>query len=187
MQGGEQPAFADEEIPGNLAGVYMGFLEPTSKAVVNILGQFFKRPEVLQQARAAAKEEDTDRMLGLAMEAMRFHPNAPVLLRYNAKDQTIGGKDGRKRRKIPGGKKLYVMTKSAMFDKRSVEDPKRFKGDRPRETYLYFGFGMHTCFGNYVNMVSIPEMLIALLKREDLSPKGKVVNDGPFPDKWMWA
>lgn len=186
MQGGKEAFFTDEEIPGNLSGTYMGFVEPTSKAVVNALRYFFARPDVLAMARKAAREENSQRMLGLALEAMRFLPNGPLLMRYSASEQYIGGQDGRKRRKIPAGKKLFLMTTSAMFDPRAVEKPNRFDPHRARETYLYFGYGLHTCFGNYVNYVSIPEMLIALLKHEHLGPAGKVVFEGPFPDRWNW-
>ncbi len=186
MQGGEQPAFTDTEIPGKISGTYMGFMEPTNKAMVNILRQFFARPEVLAQAREAAHADDAERMLGLALEAMRFHPNGPLLMRHSPQEQYIGGTDGRKKRRIPAGKTLYLMTQSAMFDPRAVEKPEAFLPHRPRETYLYFGYGLHTCFGNYINYVSIPEMLIALLKREHLQPVAKPVFEGPFPDSWKW-
>jgi cytochrome P450 len=186
MQGGEKPSFTDQEIPGNLSGTYMGFLEPTNKAMVNILRQFFARPDVLAQAREAALADDAERMLGLAMEAMRFHPNGPLLMRHSPKEQYIGGHNGRKKRRIPAGKTLYLMTQSAMFDPRAVEKPERFNPHRPREIYLYFGYGLHTCFGNYINYVSIPEMLISLLKRTHLKPAAKPVFEGPFPDQWQW-
>lgn len=186
MQEGALPSFTDQEIPGNLSGTYMGFLEPTNKAMVNILRQFFARPDVLAQAREAALADDAERMLGLAMEAMRFHPNGPLLMRYSPKEQYIGGQDGRKKRRIPAGKTLYLMTQSAMFDPRAVENPETFNPYRPRGIYLYFGYGLHTCFGNYINYVSIPEMLISLLKRTHLKPVAKPVFEGPFPDQWQW-
>ncbi|MCB9230952.1 MAG: cytochrome P450 [Bacteroidia bacterium] len=186
MQGGDLPAFGDDEIPGNLSGVFMGFAEPTNLAVVNTLRYLFENPKAMEMARKAADEGDQERMLKIALECMRFYPNAPAVMRYNAKEQFIGGKDGRKRRRIKAGKTLFVMTKSAMFDSRAVKNPKEFNPDRPRETYLYFGHGLHKCFGNYINFVSIPEILIALLKIKSLRPIGKLESEEGFPSKWMF-
>ncbi len=186
LQGTDQPHFDDKAICGNIAGVYMGAIEPISKAVVNALGQIYARPEILAKAKEAAAREDVDTIAGIAWEALRFHPNAPALLRYAERDQVIGGGD-RKKRKIKGGKKLLVMTQSAMFDPRSVDHPKKFDPSRSFDKYLYFGFGLHTCYGNYINLIVIPEMIMALLKVAGLHPKGKVVSEGPFQDQWMFG
>ena len=186
LQSTEKPHFDDDAICGNIAGVYMGAIEPISKAVVNALGQIYARPQVLAQAKAAAAKDDVETVAGIAWEALRFHPNAPALLRYADKEHYIGGGD-RKKRKIKAGKKLLVMTQSAMFDPRVVKSPKKFDSNRTFDRYLYFGFGLHTCYGNYINLIVIPEMILALMKVEGLKPKGKVVSEGPFQDHWKFG
>lgn len=186
MQQKEEDAFSDEEIPNYLAGVFMGFPEPTNKSLINILRQFLARPAILAQAKEAAKTDNAQAMLGLALEALRFHPNSPLLMRFSPKEQYIGGSNGKKRRRIAANKILFLFINSAMFDPKRVDHPETFKPYRPKETYLYFGHGLHTCFGNYINYISLPEMLIALLKRDDLYPIDKPEFEGPFPDRWMW-
>lgn len=175
---------SDEEIAGNIAGVFMGALEPTSIACVNVLSQFLMRGDVMKQALEAARNNDAARMNKLAMEAMRFQPNMPLLMRYSKNNQVIGG-HGRRQRKIRAGKTLFLMTYSAMFDPRSVSQPRKFRADRPADTYLYYGYGLHRCFGNYINFVSLAEMLIALLRDKQVQPVSrKIVHEGPFPDHW---
>jgi cytochrome P450 len=189
MQGGDAPFFTDDEIRSNIAGVFLGALELTSKACVNVLQQFFARKDVLEQARKAALADDVETMNKLAMEAMRFQPNMPVLLRYCGARQTIGG-NGRRKRTVPAGKKVFAVISSAMFDRRTMTKPGRFDAQRPAGDYLYYGFGQHACFGTYINFVSIPEMLVALLRIKDLQPvagkRGEVVYEGPFPKSWKW-
>lgn len=183
LQQTDQPSFNDKEIAGNLAGVFLGALEPTNKAVANAMRAIYARPEVLVMAREAARKDDVETMSKIAFEALRFYPNAPALMRYNDTERSIGG-DGRKRRSIKADKTIFLMTQSAMFDNRAVANPKTFDINRPREQYLYFGLGLHTCYGNYINFITIPEMLLALFKLDGLTPVNKVVNEGPFPDQW---
>jgi hypothetical protein len=45
---------------------------------------------------------------------------------------------------------------------------------------MHFGYGMHTCFGQYVNRVQIPGILKPLLKK-NLTRAGDLQYDGPFP------
>lgn len=188
-QSGSGPSFDDAEIRGNVAGVFLGALEPTNKAFVNIVNQLIHRPKVLAQAREAAQRDDVDLLKRIALEALRFHPNAPTLMRKCEQAQTLGG-DGRRQRTIRAGQTVFAMTGSAMFDRRKNARPHLFDPNRPPETYLYFGLGLHTCFGNYVNFISLPEMLNALLKLPHIAPAngkaGKIQFEGPFPDSWKW-
>ena len=182
LQLGEKPHFNDDEICGNIAGVYMGAIEPISKSMVNVLGQVYSRPAVLAEAKEAAAKDDVKTLANIAWEALRFHPNAPALMRFSEKEQRIG-----KGKRIKAGKKVLLMTQSAMFDPRAVNEPKKFISGRPFERYLYFGYGQHTCYGNYINFIVIPEMLNALFKHPTLQPKGKVVWEGPFQDEWQFG
>jgi hypothetical protein len=50
---------------------------------------------------------------------------------------------------------------------------------------MHWGYGLHTCFGQYVNRVQIPGILKPLLKRRGLrraeGPAGELAYAGPFP------
>jgi len=48
------------------------------------------------------------------------------------------------------------MTYKAMFDERVVDSPHEFRIGRPAYVYMHWGYGLHTCFGQYVNQVQIP-------------------------------
>jgi cytochrome P450 len=82
---------------------------------------------------------------------------------------------------------MAIGTLSAMFDPDGFPDPKRFRIDRDVRSYLHFGWGMHQCFGLGINMVMIPEIMAAMLRLDGLrrapGRAGRVVLDGPFPDR----
>jgi len=76
---------------------------------------------------------------------------------------------------------VIAATQSAMFDERMVDQPNQFRVDRPEYLNMHFGYGLHTCFGQYVNRVQIPGILKPLLKRPGLRRAGELQYDGPFP------
>ena len=49
--------------------------------------------------------------------------------------------------------------------------PNDFRIDRPDYDYMHFGYGLHTCFGRYINMVQIPRIVQALLARPEPAPR----------------
>jgi len=72
-----------------------------------------------------------------------------------------------------------------MFDRRSVRAPKTFRIDRPFESYLHFGHGLHMCFGLEINRLQLPAMSVALLEGPTLrrapGAAGQMTYDGPYP------
>jgi cytochrome P450 len=175
----------DEAIRRNLGGVIVGAVDTTSKAVAHIVDQLLRRPDALASARRAALADDTDELARHALEALRFNPINPVLARVAARDTEVA--NGRSAVRIRGGSRVLVAILPAMFDPAAVEAPMDFRTDRAADTYLHFGAGLHTCFGRYVNLVQIPELLGALLRLDGLrradGPDGQIAYDGPFPDR----
>ena len=157
------PSFDDEGIRRNVAGVIVGAVETTSTAFIHLLDQLLSRPESLAQATAAAQAGDLDKVRAFAYEALRFNPHNPVILRYSEEAQIL--KSGAL---IPAKSTVYACTWSAMFDGKVFVHPGRFSGTRPEKNYLHFGFGMHRCFGEFINGVQIPLMLMAFLKLPNL-------------------
>lgn len=74
-----------------------------------------------------------------------------------------------------------------MFDPTVFPDPGAIRVDRDRNSYLHFGHAMHVCYGREINMVQIPQIAMALLKLDGLrrasGRAGRLVYDGPFPDR----
>jgi cytochrome P450 len=68
-----------------------------------------------------------------------------------------------------------------MFDERVVDSPNEFHIGRPAYLDMHFGYGLHTCFGQYVNRVQIPGILKPLLRKPGLRRAGELKYEGPFP------
>ncbi|MDP9171074.1 MAG: cytochrome P450 [Acidobacteriota bacterium] len=145
-----------------------------------------KRPDQLEKAQQAARADDDALFAQYVFEALRFNPNNPGLFRITAEDYTLA-KGRLHATLIPKGTSLLAATQSAMFDDCRVDSPHEFQVGRPDYIYMHWGYGLHTCFGQYINAVQIPGILKALLKRQGLrradGPDGQLQYDGPFPSK----
>jgi len=60
--------------------------------------------------------------------------------------------------------------------------------------YLYsgcndnFGYGLHACFGHYINAIQIPQIVASVLKLKKVrpTPSKRIKYDGAFPDQfWL--
>jgi cytochrome P450 len=96
------------------------------------------------------------------LEALRLQPQGEVLLRKCAHD----GSRIADSRPISAGTLVFASHGSAMRD---VPEPDAFILDRPREHYLQYGWGRHTCLGQYVSPVIIVESMVALLALQSLT------------------
>ncbi len=167
----------------NLGGMIVGAVDTTSKFVTLAMNQLVDRPKQLAEARAAANAGDVERVRRYAYEAVRFDPHNAFLLRRGARDTTVAGK------KIKGGGPVLVSVLSAMFDPAAYPEPNEFRIDRDK--YLHFGYGMHTCFGERINDVQIPELVAGLVRlpglRRARGKSGHIAWDGPFPDHLVLA
>jgi cytochrome P450 len=138
----------------------------------------------LQEAQEAARSDNDALLAQYVFEALRFNPNNPGLFRIAAEDYTVA-KDKMHATTIPRGTTVVAATQSAMFDDRIVDAPDDFRIGRPSYTYMHFGYGLHTCFGQYINRVQIPGILKPLLKRKGLrraeGDAGQLQYTGPFP------
>ena len=107
-------------------------------------------------------------------EALRLQPQGEVLLRKCARD----GARIANSRPIAAGTPVFASHGSAMRD---VPEPEAFVLDRPREHYLQYGWGRHTCLGQYVSPVIIVESLIAVLGLQDLARPEPRAGESSFP------
>ena len=179
---------SDEGVRRNIGGVVVGAVETTSKAVAQAVDQLLRHSQALTGAQQAARESDLRVVAQYTFEALRFNPLTPALLRHAARHVVVGEGTSHERC-IPAGRTVYVAVLPAMFDPEVFGDPHAFRHDRQPAADLNFGHGMHSCFGRYVNLVQIPELVAALLRCEGLrrSPgrDGRMVYDGPFPDRLL--
>jgi cytochrome P450 len=185
MQASGLPGMTDRDIRNNLLGLMVGEL-PTTSATANLaLDELLDRPEALAGACAAARAGDDAGLAAHIFEALRFRPLNPVIYRRAARDSTIAG--GRLRaRRIAKGTMVMASNLSAMFDPLEIPDPNAFRLDRPWETYILWGYGLHACFGAHLNRAVLPALLKPLLAKTGLrrapGAAGRIDNaDTPFP------
>jgi cytochrome P450 len=115
---------------------------------------------------------------------LRFNPLGPGVFRITAQDFEVAGGTSHATT-IPAGRPVLVALQSASFDPDRVPSPHEFLLERPLPEYLHFGFGLHTCFGRYINAMQIPLIVQAVLRKRNLrraaGEAGKLQVDGPFP------
>jgi cytochrome P450 len=167
LQRSGTPGIADLDIRNNLIGLLIGELPTTSAAANYALDELLRRPSALASAGAAARAGDEAAVAAHVFEALRFQPMNPVVYRRAMCDTWVARGTLRGCR-IPAGKMVLASNLSAMFDPIDVPAPTAFRTDRPWDTYMLWGYGMHTCFGAHLNRATIPGILQPLLARPNL-------------------
>jgi cytochrome P450 len=180
----EDGGLHDIAIRHNFIGLIAGWIPTVSKAFALVVDELLRRPDELAGAQRAAAQGDRDAVAAYVFEALRFRPQTWALLRICGADQTIAP-GTRRATTIRKGARVLVATQSAMFDPRAVKAPRQFRVDRPWETYLHFGDGLHTCFGLQINRVHLPTMAMALLEGPPIArlpgAEGRLRTEGPYP------
>ena len=183
--------FDDDALQRNIGGLLTGILETTNKASILVLDELFNRPDVLKGAIETAQNRDMKKMYGYVSEALRFNPAQPGVIRYSERKQTITGK-GKKVYTIPAKTKVFALTAAAMFDPAAFADPKTFNPERD-SVYMNYGFGLHECYGKYINAVTISEFVAAVLRLKNVrrgkgrTGQGTGLTAGPFPNNFVVA
>ena len=185
MGSADMPGMSDRDIRNNLIGLLIGEL-PTLSAAANLaLDELLDRPKEFAAACAAARAGDDATLAAYVFEALRFRPLNPVVYRRAMLDTTISGGKLR-RRKIAKDSIVMASNLSAMFDPLAIPDATSFRIDRPWETYMLWGYGMHACFGAHINRAVLPAVLKPLLAQPNLrraaGARGQIDKAGtPFP------
>ncbi len=185
MQSGKVPGMDDLGIRNNLIGLIIGAIPTIGSSCALALDQLLDRPDRLREAQAAARDNDDAKLASYIFEAFRFQPLNPIIYRRAAADYVVA-KGTFRARKIPEGTMVLASNLSAMFDSWTVRAPNRFRIDRPWDSYILWGYGLHACFGAHINYAVIPQILKPLLQKSGLrratGPEG-VLDRGetPFP------
>ncbi len=129
---------------------------------------------------------DDDALLySYCWEALRFNPINPFVIRRCSKDYRIAAGTLRSAT-IKAGKTVLVSTRSAMRDGRELPAADSFAIDRPAYHYKHLGYGMHTCLGEHVSRVQVPEVIKRLPKLPGVRPTGPIdFKGGPFPESYV--
>ncbi|MEM8791589.1 MAG: cytochrome P450 [Pseudomonadota bacterium] len=185
------PGMSDEGIRNNIVGLLIGAVPTLSKASCLALQELMSRTNEFGSAQVAARNDDDDLLARYIWEALRFNPHQPLLYRRAARDATIARGTARETT-IPKGRMVFAMTISGQFDLQDMRDAKQFRVNRPRDVYMTWGYGMHNCFGEAINLKVIPAILKPILKKPGLryAPGWSGPENGgtPFPQhmKLTW-
>ncbi|MCB9930094.1 MAG: cytochrome P450 [Alphaproteobacteria bacterium] len=177
--------FDDEGVIRTLQGCLIGMDETTNQACNAALLVMLSQPPLLAAAQAAAKAGEDEKLAAIVFEALRFRPINPLVVRVLKQPYTLGAGTPHETA-LPAGAVVFNLTWSAMFDERVLETPTEFKPGRPASHYLHFATGHHACFGRYISMVQIPQILKPLLAQDGLKLAGAPEMAGHlkvFPDK----
>ena len=179
-------SMSPKRIVSNVCGLLVGAIETTSQAIAQIIDQLLENTDWLELAKSAARGCDVELFDRIIFEALRFNPITTIQFRFAEADRVVGvGTPYAKM--IAKGSLVAVCTGSAMFDDDLMPNAGGFSADRPPDSYLHFGMGHHSCLGEYVGRVIIPEtvrrvILKSVLRRKPGS-KGRIdFAGGPFPE-----
>ncbi|MEA5510769.1 cytochrome P450 [Crocosphaera sp. UHCC 0190] len=156
--------FDDSRILTNMALLLVSTLETTAQAIVQSLEQILRRPDILPKAVQAAQANDDETLAKYVWEALRFRPVSPSLPRFCESDYTVAAGTPRATR-IPAKSLVLVSLGSAMFDGAIIKNPDEFSIERPKHNYMHFGYGDHTCLGEHIGAVVVPEVIKQVLLR----------------------
>ena len=161
------PGLSDLAIRNDLIGLIIGAIPTTASACALALDELLRRPEQLAGAQQAARGGEDAVLATFVFEALRFNPLSPAMYRRANRNFTLA-KGQLRETELPAGATVLVATQSAMFDEQYVPAAHEFRLDRSARDALHFGYGLHTCFGQYINRVQIPGILKPLLQRQNL-------------------
>lgn len=178
----------DTGVRRNIAGLVVGAIDTLAKAIVLSFDQLLDRQEQLDDARVAARKGDIDTVAKYTFEALRFNPHNPIILRI-ASQNTVLARGTRREHRVNKGDTIVAATMSAMFDRDKFPSPAQFSIERDAASYMHFGRGRHTCFGDHLVKAILPEAIMALLSCPALTraagTPGRVCGNGYFPDRML--
>jgi cytochrome P450 len=179
-----EPNFHDVAIRHNILGNVTGWIPTISNCFARIVEELLGREDELERAQAAARAGDRELVGAYCFEASRFRPQNFALLRYVAEDTTIAAGTDRETA-VKKDSTVFAATLSAMHDEAAIEDPGAFRVDRPWDSYMLFGYGLHTCYGQQIVRHQLPALATALLEgppiRRARGRDGHLRFEGPFP------
>ncbi|MGI3448933.1 cytochrome P450 [Citrobacter arsenatis] len=186
LQSAHEPGFSDVQIRTALMGMMVGGPPQPPMVLPQAMEQLLQRPQILAEAQAAARNNDDETLRRYVLEAMRFDPLGPGLWRVALTDVTLA-RGTRHEVTIKAGSHVLAAFASAMMDSRRISNPKAFNPHRPAADYMHFGYGLHACFGRYINLATLHLMLKPLLKQPGLrrapGADGKLSKNGPFAER----
>jgi cytochrome P450 len=181
---------SDDVVRDLMAGLVTALADNISNTISRSMKFLLDHPLQLNGAADAATENNSALLLRYILEALRFNPESPLLLRLCSNAVTLAPMTSRLTT-IPAGTMVMAAIEGAMFDSdpEAFPEPRIFRTTRPLDNYLHFGWGMHRCFGMGIAEVVLPAAVGALLRLPNLRRvrgfEGLATYDGTFPTRML--
>lgn len=158
----------DKEIATFVRSLVAAGGETTTRTFSSVMTLLLQRPELVERVRA-----DRNLVPKLIDEAIRYEPTSTVKVRQAARDVEVGGV------MIPKGALVQCVIASANRDEDIFENADVFDIDRKLKPSFTFGYGPHTCIGQFVAKLELVAAVNAVL---DLFPNVRLDPDRPAPE-----
>ena len=173
----------------NLGGLSIGCTVPPSGDIIYaldfVMGLRDSDRATFDTIVRAARDDDEDLLRSCMLEACRLGTAVPpTLFRIALEDYTVArGTD--RATTIAAGTTVVLIPSVAIMDPDAIDEPDRFRIDRPEQNYMLFGDGMHTCLGKMIGEVLLTEAARAVLRlpnvRRAEGPTGHIQNGVGLP------
>lgn len=175
--------FDPVSLRNNILGLLIGLVPTTAKSAAMAFDFATQTPDKAKEFYMAYQNNKNGSFQKTVRELTRLNPINPGLFRKAALDTQISS--GGKQYPIKKDTLIFVGTYTAMQDKKHVVDPTEIKINRSESDYLTYGFGLHACFGRYINNFHVAQLLESLFDkshyiRED-NDSGNLTFEGVFP------
>tara|TARA_R110002110_G_C13470525_1_gene720954 strand:+ start:68546 stop:69820 length:1275 start_codon:yes stop_codon:yes gene_type:complete len=163
----EGRALDDHEVTTFVRSLLPAAGETTTRTFGSLMVLLLERPELLERVR-----QDRSLVPKAVDEAVRFEPVATFKVRQAARDLELAGM------KIPKGAMVQCIVSSANRDEEVFANSETFDIDRDLKPSFGFGFGPHTCIGQFIAKAELQVALNAIL---DLLPNVRFDPEQPRP------
>ncbi len=167
----------------NMLGLLIGLVPTTAKSAAMAYDYACQTQDGAEAFFNFFRNNDYPAFQAYVRELTRLNPINPGLFRKAHSDACVSS-DGHNY-KIPAGNMIFVGTYTAMRDKQNLPDPLQIIPGRPDSAYLTYGYGLHACFGRYINDLHVAALLYNCFKAGHMvradGPEGDLHFDGAFP------
>jgi cytochrome P450 len=175
--------FDGVNLRNNMLGLLIGLVPTTAKSAAMAYDYGTRTPADAQAFFAVFRNGDAAQFQAYVRELTRLNPINPGLFRQAVRTARVHS--GGRAYEIPEGNMIFVGTHTAMRDAAVLPDPKAVLPGRPDSAYLTYGFGLHACFGRYINDLHVAALLHHCFAAGHLERAagnaGDLVFDGAFP------
>lgn len=155
--------FTNDECLGMLFTTTIGAIETTVNAIAHGLRLLALNPAVRTRLI-----DDPDLSIRAVQEILRLEAPAQMLARTVAQETEFGGQT------MKPGERVLLLWGAGNHDPERFDRPDEFDLDRPRNSHLSFGYGIHRCVGMHLARM---EMRIAIEEVVARMPDFALVED----------